>query len=117
MRQRLNHNTNAILVNVKNHLKIVDNSLVYATDMEDMYNWTVNIIKLCGKKGMILNPKKFEFGVKETDFAGFRVGGGKVRRPMKSHVKAIQNFPEPKNITEMRSFMAMCEQVSYAAKI
>ena len=29
----------------------------------------------------------------------------------------IWNFPEPKNITDMRSFMAMCEQVSYAAKI
>ena len=66
-----NRNTNAILVNVKNHLKIVDDSLVYATDMENMYNQTINFIKICRKNGMILNPEKFKFGVKETDFAGF----------------------------------------------
>ena len=36
---------------------------------------------------------------------------------MESHIEAIQNFLEPKSITDMRSFMAMCKQVSYAAKI
>ena len=76
----------------------------------------VDFITLCSKNGMVLNPEKFKFGVSETDFAGFRVSHGEVK-PMESHVEAIKNFPEPKNMTDMRSFMAMCEQVSYAARI
>ena len=65
---------------------------------------------------MILSPEKFKFGVLETDFVAFRVGNGKVK-PMESHVEAIRNFEEPRNITNLCSFMAMCEQVAYSTKI
>ena len=103
-------------MDIKNHLKIVDDSLIYAADIGEMFKQMVDFITLCGKNGMVLNPEKFKFGVAETDFAGFRVGNGEVK-PMESHVEAIRTFPEPKNVTDMRSFMAMCEQVSYAARI
>ena len=36
---------------------------------------------------------------------------------MESHIDAIRRFEEPKNITDLPSFMAMCEQVSCAARI
>ena len=36
---------------------------------------------------------------------------------MESHVEAIRNFEEPANITNLWSFMAMCEQVAYATTI
>ena len=65
---------------------------------------------------MILNPGKFKFGVLETNYAGFRVGNGKVK-PLESHIEAIRNFAEPSNITDMQSFMDLCKQVSYAARI
>ena len=111
-----NYKTQQILVDVKNHLKIVDDLLIYATNIGNMYRRTVNFITLCSKDGMVLNPEQFKFGVLEMDFAGFIVGGGIVKL-MESHIKAIRNFPEPRNITDMRSFMAMCEQVRYAARI
>ena len=84
--------------------------------MADMYKDTVDFIRKCGESGMVLNKDKFKFAVTETDFAGFTIGNGKVK-PMESHVEAIRNFEEPANITDLRSFMAMCEQVSYATTI
>ena len=59
--------------------------------MENMYHWTINFIKICGKNGTILNPEKFEFGVKETDFAGFRVGGGKVMPSLPPALAILKN--------------------------
>ena len=111
-----NFKTDEILVDVENHLKIVDDSLIYASNMADMYKDTVNFIRKCGESGMVLNKDKFKFAVNETDFAGFTIGNGKVK-PMESHVEAIRNFEEPANITDLRSFMAMCEQVAYATTI
>ena len=93
-----NYKTQQILVDMKNHLKIVDDLLIYATDIGDMYRRTVDFITLCGKNGMVLNPEKFKFGVSEMEFAGFRsfrVGDGVVK-PMESHVEAIRNFSRTK---------------------
>ena len=90
-----NYKTDQILVDLQNQLKIVNDLLIYATDISNMYRRTVDFITLCGEHGMVLNPEKFKFAALETDFAGVRVGGSKVR-PMESHVEAIRNFPEPK---------------------
>ena len=65
---------------------------------------------------MILNSKKFQFATRNAEFAGFQLGNGKIK-PLEKHVVAIQDFPEPKTLTDMRSFFALCEQVSYAYTI
>ena len=38
-------------------------------------------------------------------------------KPLEKHIVAIRDFPEPKNLTDMRSFFALCEQVSYTYTI
>ena len=50
------------------------------------------------------------------EFAGFQLGNGTIK-PIEKHITAIRDFPEPKNLTDMRSFFALCEQVSYAYTI
>ena len=101
-----NYKTDQITVNVQNHLKIVDDSIVYGNNISDIYECMVKFITLCSQHGMVLNPEKFKFGVSETDFAGFRVGNGCVKS-MECHVDVINRFEEPKNITDLQSFMAM----------
>ena len=83
-----NYKTDEILVDVPNHLKIVDDSLIYNNSFEEIYKAMIDFIQKCGNNGMVLNPEKFKFAITETDFAGFRVCNGKVK-PMESHVKAI----------------------------
>ena len=68
-------------------------------------------LTLVGKNGIILNPDKFNFAEDEVDWAGIRVTNDKCK-PLDAHVDAIRNFPVPINITDMRSFMALVNQVS-----
>ena len=36
---------------------------------------------------------------------------------MRKHLEAIADFPPPTNRTDMRSYLALCEQVSYAFQV
>ena len=58
-----------------------------------------------------MNPEKFHFAEDEVDWAGIRITKDKCR-PLDSHVEAIRNFPVPVNVTDMRSFMALVNQVA-----
>ena len=68
-------------------------------------------LELVGNNGIILNPEKFNFGQYVVDWAGIRVTKDGVA-PLPEHVEAIQNFPVPENITDMRSYWALVNQVS-----
>ena len=47
------------------------------------------------------------------EFAGFEITNNSVR-PCKKYLDAIQNFPKPSNITDVRSWFGLVNQVSYA---
>jgi hypothetical protein len=59
------------------------------------------------------NPKKFPFGRKEIDFAGFMISEDGLK-PTASIMDAIQNFPTPQNITDARSWFGLVNQVRYS---
>ena len=50
----------AITANVKNIVKCVDDSLLWATDIGKCFK-VCEYLDLCGKNGIILNPTKFKF--------------------------------------------------------
>ena len=57
------------------------------------------------------------FAQEEVNWAGIRIGMRSVE-PLEEHVAAIRSFPQPVNITDIRSFIALVEQVApyYAVK-
>ena len=69
-----------------------------------------------GENGILQNPDKFQFGSKEVDWAGFLITENSVK-PLPKHTKAIRNYPTPTNITDMRSFTALLQQVAYCYAI
>ncbi|CAB4009714.1 Hypothetical predicted protein, partial [Paramuricea clavata] len=73
----------------------------------------VDWLDLCGHHGIILNPEKFVFGADTVEFAGFEITPDSVR-PCKKFLNAILNFPKPTNITDIRSWFGLINQVSYA---
>ena len=46
-----------------------------------------------------------------VDWAGYRITMDGVE-PFPKHLEAIRNYPMPTNLTDMRSFFALVEQVS-----
>ena len=64
----------------------------------------------------MLNSDKFQFSEKKVDFAGFRVSAEKVE-PLPKYLQAIENFPTPKNISDVRSWFGLVNQVAHYAQL
>jgi hypothetical protein len=58
------------------------------------------------------NPSKFAFGQDTVEFAGFEITPDSVR-PCQKYIHAILDFPTPKDITDIRSWFGLVNQVSY----
>jgi len=94
----------------------VDDSLLWADSVEACFHKTARYLTLLGKHGILQIPDKFRFCKKEINWSGFVIGPEKVK-PMAHISAAIRNFPTPQNKTDMRSFMALAQQISYATAV
>lgn len=102
-----------IVSGVQNKTKCVDDVLLWADTLEDSFFQTVEWLDICGRNGITLNPRKFTFGADVVEFAGFEVTPDSVR-PCEKYLKAILDFPTPTNVTDVRSWFGLVNQVSYA---
>ena len=102
-----------IIANVKNKVKCIDDTLMWANNIEESYKQAVEYLVLCGRNGIILNPNKFHFAKDKIEFAGFTIGNNSIA-PIPTFLKAIENFPQPQNITDIRSWFGLVNQAAYS---
>ena len=91
--------------------RVIDDTLLYEENIEKAFHQVAAYLTLVGKNGIILNPDKFQFAAESVDWAGIRLTTDKVE-PLPAHVQAIREYPTPRNITDMRSYFALVNQVS-----
>ena len=102
-----------IISNIPQKTKCVDDTLLWSNTVEESFFQAVNFLDTCGHNGVTLNPAKFTFARSTTEFAGFDITPTTVR-PCPRFLEAIQTFPTPRNITDIRSWFGLVNQVSYA---
>ena len=102
-----------IVSHIPNKTKCIDDTLLWADNISSSFHQAVNWLDICGRHGITLNPTKFVFAADTVEFAGFEITGDSVR-PCKKYLDAIRHFPTPSNITDMRSWFGLINQVSYA---
>ena len=103
-----------ILTDIPRKNKCVDDSILWDDSIEEAFFHTVDFLDVCGNNGVILNtPPKFGFALTTAPFAGFEVSPTSVS-PCPKSIEAIQHFPTPRNITDIRSWFGLINQVSYA---
>ena len=61
----------------------------------------------------MFNEEKFQFALSTVEFAGFEVTSAGFK-PSGKAIAAIKDFPTPKNITDIRSWFGLVNQVAYA---
>ena len=61
----------------------------------------------------MFNSDKFQFRKETVEFAGLEITSYGVR-PSRKFLNAITAFPRPENISDIRTFFGMINQVSYA---
>ncbi|GFU51135.1 retrovirus-related Pol polyprotein from transposon 17.6 [Trichonephila clavipes] len=65
------------------------------------------VLKCLQEAGLKLNSKKCLFAAQEVKILGHLVSSNGVR-PDPDKIKAVRNFPTPKNIHDIRSFLGLC---------
>lgn len=107
------HRYDNIIAEVPNKVKCVDDTLMWANNIEESYDQAVKYLVLCGRNGIILNPKKFKFAEDEVEFAGFKISKNSIA-PIPTFLKAIEGFPQPQTITDIRSWFGLVNQAAYS---
>lgn len=102
-----------IVADIPKKTKCIDDTLLWADNIEESFFQTIEWLDTCGKNGITLNPSKFVFAQEEVEFAGFRITLDRVQ-PCKRYLQAISEFPTPQNITDVRSWFGLLNQVAYA---
>jgi hypothetical protein len=62
---------------------------------------------------MVFSPDKFMFAKETVEFAGFEIITEGFR-PTDKYIEAIKKFPTPTNISEVRSWFGLINQVAYS---
>ena len=89
-------------------MKLVDDIIIYAPDDKILLDRILAVFKRCNEWGITLTKTKFQYG-NSVKFAGFVVNEtGSVPDPDK--MASIRNFPSPKDITNLRSWMGLVNQ-------
>lgn len=88
-------------------------SCIWADDIETRFHRATEWLDICGRNGITLNPKKFHFAEDCVEYAGFEITPTNVR-PCNKFSKAITDFPTPRNITDVRSWFGLINQMSYS---
>ena len=102
-----------VIMDFPRRTKCVDDAILWSKSIEEAFFHAVDWLDLCGRNGIVLNPAKFVFSKQTVDFAGFTITPTSVK-PCADSLKAIAEFPSPKNITDIRSWFGLINQVSYA---
>lgn len=102
-----------LTAHIGNKTKCIDDVLLWSDSITDSFFQTAQWLDLCGKNGITLNPSKFIFAEDEVEFAGFEITEDSVR-PCRKFLQAILDFPTPRNITDIRAWFGLINQVAYA---
>ena len=113
-----NRRLDDILANLTRLIRCVDDSLLHdvETSVEEHWWRVMEFLEVTGNAGVVLNPTKLQFSQPTVDFAGFRVTKETVE-PLPKYLNAIREYPTPKNITDIRSWFGLVNQVSHYAKL
>ena len=102
-----------VLVDVKDKVKIIDDTLLHDQSILDSFHHVVQFLQTCRENDVTLNEKKFMFCCKQLEFAGFNLGWERYT-PSDDILKAISNFPMPENptLTDIRAWFGLVNQLA-----
>ena len=92
--------------------KCVDDVVGWADTLGQLFWDAVKFLSLTGSHGIVQNPKKFVFGREELEFVGFWIQKDGIR-PTEDMKREITEYPRPTDVTGVRSWYGLVEQVAW----
>ena len=114
------HRYDRIVASVERLIKVVDDSLLFDDQSDREKHWwrVIDYLELCGRNGIVLNPEpaKFQFAADEVDFTAFHVSPTAIT-PLPRYIEGIKNFPTPTNITDIRAWFGLVNQMGHYGRL
>ena len=101
--------SDAVFNSIENLLKIVDDGLIQASSRHDLLIKFKQVLECCRKNSLTLSKSKLQFG-QSVVFAGYEISKDGIK-PLPQRTDAIKNFPVPTNISELRGFLGLVNQL------
>ncbi|XP_066940974.1 uncharacterized protein [Macrobrachium rosenbergii] len=99
------------LQGVKNCVKVVNDILLHDEDYQSHLYHIHEMLTRCRKFGITLNKDKFVVAAPTVNFCGYTLSGEGISADQEK-VSAIRDFPTPANLTDLRSFMGLVNQLA-----
>ena len=90
--------------------KLVDNILITSKTKEELFQRLMKVLERCRKARITLSKKKFEIG-ESISFVGYSLSSRGIQ-PDKRKLDVISSFPIPKDISKLRSFLGLANQLA-----
>ena len=103
------YRSDAVIQGLPNCSKIVDDILITASNLSSLLQTIRTVLNRCRQAGLTISKKKFKIGTK-ISFAGYTLTSKGVH-PDPAKVEAISKFPSPKDVTSVRSFLGLANQL------
>ncbi|UYV75642.1 hypothetical protein LAZ67_13000830, partial [Cordylochernes scorpioides] len=103
--QRLMHTVLGPLLN-KKAFCYLDDVIIPAKDWREMIERLREVLERIRSAKLTLKSSKCEFGRREVEFLGYVISTGGLK-PGPRKIKAIEEFPEPKNVHDIRRFLGL----------
>ena len=105
----------AAIDGLHNQKKVVDDILLYAKDFKEHVAQVKKLLQRFRDHGVSVSKSKFNFAKPEVKYVGYIVKADGVELDT-TKVKTISDFPAPPNLTELRSFVGIVNQMSGHSK-
>ena len=93
--------------------KCVDDTLLWDSTIEENFRRVAEYLTHCSARGITFNEEKFKFARMEVEFLGYIITADSVR-PSEEFLEGIRDFPVPKDVSGVRSWFGLVNQVNYA---
>ena len=96
-----------------NHLKCVDESIIWREDVETNFFATCSILDRCSLGEMVFNSTKFQFGEEQVHYFGFFVNKEGLK-PTPEFLGNLRSFATPSSTTDIERWFGTVNQIAYA---
>ena len=110
-----NERMHEIFTDFKDMVRCVDDGAMWTvgSDTTQHFLKVAEYLDICARSNIVLNPSKFQFCQDTIDFAGFQISPTCLM-PSEKMLESIRKFPTPTDISGIRAYFGLINQVAYA---
>ena len=91
--------------------KVMDDLLAFDESYKEHMQRVYKVLMTCRRNNITLNADKFIFAASEVEWVGYKINEHG-RTPTTDRIRALKDFPVPANLTDLRSFMGLVNQLA-----